>query len=154
MGRAASTQWILTAFQIVRCTGGEPPGSSNQESTGGDAEPHDKKNGGRVPSKQSQNQVSAAGTSGSSSGPSRDMVAHLQAMTAQALADDDASRVVGAAHSAALVAFMQHPLVFQGLLGLDEPPTAVSHPHLSDLAEHPFWQHPHIVREAVLRNLG
>jgi len=87
-------------------------------------------------------------------GAQRGAIARFQAMAAHALADDDAAREVGARHSAALVAFMQHPLGFKGLLGLDQPPSAICHPHLSELAEYPWSEHADLVRQSILSNLG
>jgi len=101
-----------------------------------------------------QGQSHAQGSRTGSRSSTHEAHARLKAIAALAMADDDAAREAGARHSAALVSFLQHPLGFKGLLGLDKPPAAVCHPHLSELAEHPLSQHAALVRESIINNLG
>ena len=53
----------------------------------------------------------------------------------QFMQDDDIQKQVDAAHSHALVSLLRSPLGYQGLLGLDGPPTSIQHDPLSDLWE-------------------
>jgi hypothetical protein len=81
---------------------------------------------------------------------SKKMGEHLRAMRAAADVDeDDLQREMDAAHSAALTAFLRHPIGYRDLLGLEEPPTTVCHPSLSELWEHPLSEHARLVREAM-----
>jgi len=81
---------------------------------------------------------------------SKEMGEHLRAMRAAADVDeDDLQREMDAAHSAALTAFLRHPIGYRGLLGLEKPPMTVCHPSLSELWEHPLSEHTRLVCEAM-----
>ena len=63
--------------------------------------------------------------------------------------DDDLQREMDAAHSVDLSAFLRHPIGYRGLLGLDQPPTTICHPFLSELSKYPISEHARLVREAM-----
>lgn len=68
--------------------------------------------------------------------------------------DTELQREYDELHRAAIAGIMQQPGCFQELLGLDAPPTSISHPPLSQLKRYPFSEHPRLICEAVLRNMG
>jgi hypothetical protein len=77
----------------------------------------------------------------------------LRGVLAAALAameDDDVQREYDAVHSRLLTSFLRTPLGYQGLLGMCKPPTSITHPLLSELAQGSFSQHATLVREAML----
>mmetsp|Transcript_2163 Transcript_2163/g.4853 ORF Transcript_2163/g.4853 Transcript_2163/m.4853 type:complete len:503 (-) Transcript_2163:1162-2670(-) len=132
----------------------EPSAGGTQPPLGGAHSGHSQQQQQDASSSSSSSSNNNSEVQGSSMCLSRQVIARVKALAAQALLDDDAARVAGAAHSAALAAFLGHPLGFEGLLGLQEPPDYISHPHLSELAEHPLWQHSHLVREAAMNTTG